>query len=148
MIKLTGFYTLLLLGFLWTNIQCEKCDIAKVVRVNENLDNLTTEIVGELLCTFDTTCTVNVEFSQWSNETLFNVLQSSPETFFQSFKHYNVDKELLLREIAEPTAKIDLKTIYWKIKHTQVSADKETFKTGILNSLAKAAEKGGQRIER
>jgi hypothetical protein len=148
MIKLTGIYTLLILGILRTDFQCEKCDIAKVQRAYENLDNLTTEIVGEFLCTFDNKCKVNVEFSQWSNETLFRVLESSPETFFESLKHYKVDRELIIREIDEPIEDFDLQTIYLKIKQTPVSADIDTFKTRILNSLILATDKGGQKIIR
>jgi hypothetical protein len=148
MIKLTAIYTLFILGILGTDFQCEKCDIEKVRIAYENLDNLTTEIVGEFLCTFDTKCNVNVEFSQWSNETLFRVLESSPDTFFESLKHYKVDREQIIREIAEPIEEFDLQTIYTKIKQTQVPADTDTFKTRILNSLTLAVDKGGQKIVR
>ena len=137
----------MILGILRTDFHCEKCDIEKVQRAYEHLDNLTTEIVGEFLCTFDPKCTVNVEFSQWSNETLFRVLESSPETFFKSLKHSKIDREQIVREIAEPIEDFDLQTIYLKIKQTPVSADIDTFKTRILNSLILAADKGGQRIE-
>ncbi len=147
MIKLTTLYTLLILMIPGSDFHCEKCDMEKVRKVNENLENLTPEIVGEFLCTFDTICHVNVEFSQWSNRTLFKVLKSSPETFFQGLEHFGVDKETIIREIEEPTEEVDLQAIYTAIKQTSVPVDTDTAKKQILNSIILAAEKGGQQIK-
>ena len=54
---------------------CKSCDIEKVKIVNDHLDSLTFQIVKDFLCTFDKSCINNAEYSEWSNETLFLVIE-------------------------------------------------------------------------
>ena len=141
------FSILLLLNFLTAlaDNECKSCDIDKVEIVNDHLDSLTFQIVRDFLCTFDKTCINNVEYSEWSNETLFLVLDKDPLLFFQVVATGQVDEGLLLSEIENPINDIDIQVIYDKIKETTVSAD---LKTKYLNALLTAANNGGQKIRK
>lgn len=125
---------------------CYKCDIEKVKIVNENLDKLTMQMVSRFLCTFDSTCANNSEYSEWSNETLFKVLEKAPGIFFQVVVNGQVDNKILLDQIENPINDvIDIQIIYDKIKETKVQTD---IKTEYLNALITAANKGGQSIKK
>ena len=124
---------------------CKSCDIEKVKIVNDHLDSLTFQIVKDFLCTFDKLCINNAEYSEWSNETLFVVIDKEPSLFFQVIATGQVDNKLLLKEIENPVTEIDIQAIYDKIKRTTVSAD---LKTEYLNALMKAAEKGGEKLKK
>ena len=143
-----GFFTVLtLLTFLaaWTDKNCEKCDLEKVKIVNEHLDSLTFQMVSDFLCTFDKSCFNNAEYSEWSNETLFNVLDKAPGIFFQVVIKGQVDSKILLNQIENPINEIDFQIIYDKIKETKVPTD---IKTEYLNALISAANYRGQKIEK
>jgi len=126
-------------------INCEKCNIEKVKVVNEQIDNLTFQIISEFLCTFDKSCNNNAEYSEWSNETLFKVLRKDPLIFFQVIAKDEVDKKILLEQIENPISDFDIQIIYDKIKETKVRRD---LKKDYLNALIKAAIKGGQKIKK
>ena len=142
-----GFFTVLtLLTFttIFAATPCDKCDIEKVKIVNEHLDSLTFQIVSDFLCTFDSICKNNVEYSEWSNETLFKVLEKSPTIFFQVAAKEQVNSKLLLREIESPIHDFDLQKIYDKIKAT---SEPTNIKAKYLNALIVAAQKDGQKIK-
>jgi len=141
------FTILILLTFLtaFADKNCKKCDLEKVKTVNEHLDSLTFQIVNEFLCTFDNSCINNAEYSEWSNETLFKVLDKAPTIFFQVVAKGQVDKKILLRQIENPINDIDIQIIYNKIKETKVPTD---LKTEYLNALISAANYGGQKIKK
>jgi hypothetical protein len=125
-------------------IPCDKCDIEKVKSVNEHLDSLTFQIVSEFLCTFDSSCNKNVEYSEWSNETLFKVLEKSPTLFFKVVSTAQVDSKLLLKEIESPIHDFDIQKIYDKIKITNAPPH---IKSQYLNALIAAADKDRQKIK-
>ena len=54
--------------------ECEKCDGKKVLAVSQNMDNLNYQMIYDLLCTFDGSCSRNVEYSEFSNDILYKVL--------------------------------------------------------------------------
>jgi|GEM_PF-5448943 len=54
--------------------ECEKCDRQKVLAVSQNMDSLNYQLVYDLLCTFDESCSRNAEYSEFSNEVLYKVL--------------------------------------------------------------------------
>ena len=83
--KMKTLFTLTLLIFItsFSVTACDKCNIDKVKIVNEHLDSLTFQIVSDFLCTFDSSCIKNAEYSEWSNETLFKVLVKAPTIFLK-----------------------------------------------------------------
>jgi len=123
---------------------CEKCDIEKVKTINDNLDNLTFEMLDEFLCTFDKSCENNVEFSEWSNEMLFKVLDKSTELYFKVLTNGKIENaEIILEEIKNPIVEIDYQKIYDNVKRVDTQ---EKLKKEYLRVLKIAAEKGGIKI--
>lgn len=64
-------------------LECPLCSIEAVTAAQQHLDLLSKE---EFLCfigTFDPSCSTNVEYSEFSNEVLFNVLLKHPEYLIQ-----------------------------------------------------------------
>lgn len=124
---------------------CIKCDIQKVKVVNDHIDSLTFQMVKDFLCTFDSSCKNNSEFSEWSNETLFKVLLKAPIVFFQVVENGQAANKLLIQEIENPVHEFDFQKIYNKIKATKVKAG---VKTTYLNAIIKASGKGKQRLKK
>jgi hypothetical protein len=122
---------------------CDKCNIDKVKAVNDHLNSLTFQIVSDFLCTFDSTCINNVEYSEWSNETLFKVLEKSPTIFFKVLARGQVDNKLLLWEIANPIHEFDLQKIYNKVESASAPTD---IKSKYLKALLLLADKNRETI--
>jgi hypothetical protein len=125
---------------------CEKCDIEKVKTVHENIDNLTFKMVEDFLCTFDHSCETNIEFSQWSNEMLYKVLDKEPELTIKVLDQsqlYNF--EILLDEIENPIHDFDYQNIYEKVSEVKTEND---FKQKVLKSIELAADKEGMTIKK
>ncbi|GAB5533751.1 MAG: hypothetical protein Roseis3KO_55280 [Roseivirga sp.] len=53
---------------------CDKCDITVISFTDQHLDSLGYQDIYDLLCTIETTCADNIEFSEYSNEVLHRVL--------------------------------------------------------------------------
>ena len=146
--KMKIFFTVLI-TFVFINLfadnDCKKCDIEKVKIVNEHLDSLTFQMINDFLCTFDSSCMANAEFSEWSNETLFKLLDKSPKLFFQVIVKGQVDNKLILREVGNPILDIDLQKIYNKIKTINEFSD---IKNEYLDAICKAADFNGVKINK
>ena len=125
---------------------CNKCDIEKIRAVNENLTALTSEIISNFLCTLDNSCKTSAEFSEWSNETIFKVLDNAPKVFLQVAAKNGNNISILLTEIQNPIHDtIDFQSIYSKLKQVQ---GRENLKRKFLDALIIAADKSGQKIIR
>ena len=116
------------------------CNIKNLVTVNQHLEDLTTEDIELLLCTFDDTCKNNSEFSAFSNEVLFEVIGKRPDMLIQEIaKKDDLELELILSKLESPIHDgFDLKEIYNKVSAIQ---DHEKIKEQILNSLEIAMNK-------
>ena len=146
--KMKTLFTLTLLIFItsFSVTACDKCNIDKVKIVNEHLDSLTFQIVSDFLCTFDSSCIKNAEYSEWSNETLFKVLVKAPTIFFKVIAKEKMDNKQFLKEIENPVHNLlDLQKTYNSIKITSTPTD---IKTKYLNAVIKAANKSGQTIKK
>lgn len=125
---------------------CEKCDLEKVRIVNQHLDSLTAQMLSEFLCTFDNSCKINVEYSQFSNETLYAALEKAPNLFFQVLTTLQIDNTIILKEIENPINDlISLQSVYDK---TKLATAKTELKSKYLNALILAAEKSGQKLKK
>ena len=144
-------YLLAILTFLTVNAvfatrPCIKCDLEKVRIVNQHLDSLTDQMVGEFLCTFNNSCITNVEYSELSNETLFAVLDKAPTLFFQVLTNGQIDDRFILSEIENPVNDvINLQAVYDRIRFSEANTE---LKTKYLNALLSAAEKRGQALRK
>jgi len=103
-------------------------------------------MLSEFLCTFDNSCKNNAEYSEYSNETLFAVLEKAPNLFFQVMATGQIDNKIILKEIENPISDlINLQNIY---NETKLATAKTELKTIYLNALIIAAEKGGQKLKK
>ena len=136
----------LTLSPLLAQIECEKCDIEKVKTVNENIGDLTFKIVEEFLCTFDDSCGANIEFSQWSNEMFYKLLDIDPNLVFRVLESGQADNmEILLDEIENPIHEFNFENIYAKISNVETTLE---FKEKLMKSIELAADKEGLKIEK
>jgi len=80
------------------------CNIKNLVIVNQHLKNLTTEDIELLLCSFNEKCRDNSEFTAFSNEVLFEVLQRQPDLVIQELavNKNELDLETILSELENP----------------------------------------------
>jgi hypothetical protein len=124
---------------------CKKCDIEKVKTVNDSINNLTLQLVKDFLCTFDKTCDNNAEFSEWSNETLFYVIQKKPQLFLDAISTSKLDIEAILYALENPLYDMDLQGTYDSLKTVD---GKPKTKERYLSAIYKGAQKAGQNLKR
>jgi hypothetical protein len=139
-------FTLLFLTIASIDNPCLKCDIDKVKAVQASIDSLTFKIVKDFLCTFDSTCINDAEYSESSNGTLFTILEYNPTLFFQVISEEKLDNELFLKVIKNPIHDlIDLQKVYNKIKLAKMS---QNLKYNYLEAVEEVASKIKLKIQK
>jgi len=135
------FITLLSLSLPFTDFDPPvKCDLNKVEAVAKNLDELSLEMVDALFETLDSTCTNNVEFIEWSNEVLFDVLAQEPKLFVQALTRTTKAKQLLiLSELEGPVQERDLKQLSARFVQ---EVPESPLRKNVLSALTVANQKG------
>jgi len=116
------------------------CSVKNLAIVQNHLDSLNEEDIQLLLCTFDESCANNVEFAQFSNEMLFEVLQKRPAllTAEISQNKANINLPIILTELESPIHDgFDVREIMNSIS----TLDDSAVKGQILDALGKAADK-------
>lgn len=58
-----------------------KCSVDAVSKVESSKDSISNRIIDEFLISFNASCTNNVEYTQYSNEVLFNLVAKFPTQF-------------------------------------------------------------------
>lgn len=128
------------------SIDCKKCDIDRIRILNANLEQLDYEMVVEFLCTLDPTCRTNAEYSEWSNEMIFLLLESSPGPFLQALQDDRLDVlNEVLDKIKSPVMEFDYQEIYNKVENL---VQQEPVKNKVLKALEIAAGKAGLKIKK
>jgi hypothetical protein len=81
-----------------------KCNIEIVLETNENIENISEDLMLRFLRTFGTECKNNVEFSEFSNETLFKVIQTEPELFCKILENNKnqIEFDEIISELKSP----------------------------------------------
>jgi hypothetical protein len=130
----------------YAQTDCKKCDIEKIKSVNANIDHLTFKMVEDFLCTFDSSCKTNIEFSQWSNEMLYKILNKEPELIILILDQSQIENiEILLDEIENPIHEFNYQDIYEIVSKVKTGKD---FKQQVLESIEVAADKEGIKIQK
>jgi len=132
--KATLLALVLTFGLISTFAQqpCDKCKIEKVSDANAHLDSLTFQIVFDFLCTLDSTCKINVEFTEWSNEILFKILYKNPDLFFKAILTGQLNNKAILKVIRSPLLDYNIQVIYDKVKSLKIQQE---IKIEFLNAL-------------
>ena len=126
--------------------ECSHCNIEVLKRTESSIDSLSNKEVRLFLCSLDSSCVNNVEFSEWSNELLFKVLNKKAETFLMVLEGgENVNTVYILSEIEAPIIEIDIQSIYNKVKNL---SDDYLNRNYVLNALIIAGGKQGLIIKK
>jgi hypothetical protein len=100
-----------------------KCNISIVLEAFQNKEHVSDELMLKFLKTFGKDCKNNVEFSQFSNETLYNVIQKNPEVFVKILENNleQIDFDEIIFNLKNPLHDlIDLDLTINRITETQV----------------------------
>ncbi|MBK6266383.1 hypothetical protein JKA74_15165 [Marivirga sp. S37H4] len=79
-----------------------RCDISVILQTSESIENLTNEDIYKFLFTFSEDCKNNIEFGEFSNEVLFEVLLRYPLEISNNLKKDSIYQDIILNEIANP----------------------------------------------
>ncbi|MFY8189116.1 MAG: hypothetical protein ACOVLC_14330 [Flavobacterium sp.] len=128
------FLILLSIQSLFSKNACEKCNIEKVRIVHENINQLNVEMISDFLCTFDLKCKNNIEFTEFSNEIFFLVLEKSSNMVLNQIISLNLDSTLFLNVLQNPVHDlIDIQKVQDAIKSVENKSKlKEDFLTALL----------------
>jgi hypothetical protein len=112
-----------------------KCNYNCWPDLKDSINGLSVRQIFRFLTTISVNCKNNVEFSEFSNERLFKIMELNPDNFLKAIERYNENLEFgeILEQIKSPINDgIDLNGIYAKIQKSKVDSE---FKDKILNAI-------------
>lgn len=118
-----------------------KCNVKVVLEMNESINSASDKLVLRFLKTFGEECKNNVEYSEFSNETLYKLIQNQPKLFCEVLEEHRNEIELneILEELENPLHDlIDLDKTKEGIKDSKLNQD---LKTKLIEAINKAIEK-------
>ena len=124
-----------------------KCNIEIVLETNENIENISEDLMLRFLKIFGPECKNNVEFSEFSNETLFKVIQTEPELFCSVIENNKdqVDIGIIISELKSPLHDlIDLELTIDKIASVKT---KSSLKNKLILAINSANWDESKKIE-
>jgi len=116
------------------------CDIQIVVYVHKNIKTVTSLDIQKLLASLNKKCKDNAEFSEFSNEVLFELMVERTEDVLKIIDNtkHKLDREYLYNNLADPVKDFDLQGIMNKVKVVNCS---DAIKKRVIDSLKIAASK-------
>lgn len=118
-----------------------KCNISVVTETFQNIDHVSEDSMLRFLKTFGKDCKNNVEYSEFSNEVLFKLLQSHPEQFCIVLENHkdSIDFSYVIQEIENPL--LDLVDLEETKEKIEKSLNDMELKVKLLKALDIAIEK-------
>lgn len=112
----------------------KKCDGSVLSLVSGKIGKLNQKEITDFLMTFGEECRNNVEYTEWSNELLFDVLDKQTELALTTIQKEKtkIDLEEILDVISSPLLDEDIDKLIEKVNMTKVDA---RLKQTILNKL-------------
>ncbi|MDX5349070.1 MAG: hypothetical protein LPK19_17710, partial [Hymenobacteraceae bacterium] len=96
------------------------------MEVNKQLDSLDYLSVMNFICTLDNSCRDSAEFSEWSNELIFKLIEEDINVLNGVLHELGYRYVLLVaRELENPLLDYDLVKIYEVIKRSEGRAPKD-----------------------
>ena len=117
--------------------EVKKCDSIILKTTSDSLDQLSPTLVLNFLSTFNQSCVNNAEFSEWSNELLFTLLNQNTEMVLLVIqeKGKDIDKKSILKEMESQTLdKVDIPKLIEKVKKVKLSKE---LKDEVISRLNK-----------
>jgi hypothetical protein len=116
--------------------ELKRCDITILKHTEDQINELCSSDIYEFLFTFSKDCSRNIEFSEYSNDLLFKVIEKYPEQVMACLSQKNdLDLAFIIDELSGPLNNVNLKKTYQNIQ--QVKGD-EIIKERVLKALIKA----------
>jgi hypothetical protein len=134
---LTFVFCLFFFNSIAQSNRISKCDISIVLETSDGMDNLSEDLVLRFLQTFGKECKNNAEFSEFSNDILFKVIQQNAEMFCNTLE--SNEKQIELNEIIENLKNpindsIDLELSINNIANTKVKPETKSKLIIAINS--------------
>lgn len=104
--------------------EIEKCDRAILLSTSNKIGQLTYKEITNFLLTFGKECKDNVEYSEWSNEILFSLLDKQTELTLKTIKkeENKIEKDEILNNLSEPVHdKGDIKELIAKVDKVKLN---------------------------
>lgn len=121
------------------DIECSQCDIEIVLKLDEQIDSVSYNLLYQFLCTFDHSCLNNLEYSQFSNEILYETLKKHPGAIIEIIsKHPELNREYIYKEISSPLLDYDYNSIIKSLKSLDLNSNDEEVKIQVIKSLEDA----------
>jgi hypothetical protein len=116
--------------------------MTKFLDLSKNVGGVNQQEMVDFLLTFAEECQTNVEYSEWSNELLFELLEKQTELVVKTIAHQTKRIELaaILRNLEEPLHdRFNIKAIISKVEKIKFDPD---VKKEIIDRLKVADSKG------
>jgi hypothetical protein len=130
---------LMVLGIITSSAQdVKKCDIVFLGLIDRNIENLKKEEIEDFLLTFHASCSINVEYSEFSNELLFKILDKYTLTILtileSTGKKFKTD--IILNELSSPVNdSFNIEELISKVDNTEINKE---FKEQVIAKLNEA----------
>jgi len=86
------------------NVDSFRCNIDIVLQLSKTIEDPDEGDILNFLYTFDETCNSNVEYREFSNEVLFQVIQKHSYQVLDLLSNKNVKTYLILQELKSPVS--------------------------------------------
>ena len=133
--------TILTLTTLAVQGQVKKCDGTILLSTSEKIGKLSGKEIADFLLTFGQVCRDNAEYSEWSNELLFKLLDKQTELTVKTIEKEEKRLEMatILNDLSEPIGDAsDIKILIAKIERVDIN---DRLKREIIRNLKTADEK-------
>lgn len=119
----------------------EKCDGSVLLFTSQRVGVLKQKEIRNFLLTFDSECRNNVEYSQWSNELLFLLLDKQTDLTLKTIMKYEriIEMEEILDKLSNPITDLNnLPQLADKVMKASITPQ---LKSRIVNRLELAIQK-------
>jgi hypothetical protein len=114
----------------------QHCSSEVCLYVTLNFDKLTRDDLSLFLQSFHPSCISNAEFTEWSNELLFRILNAYPETIIELLESEELERKNIISTLESPiNDAIPVQPLIDKIKRLQIST---TTSKDVINALETA----------
>ena len=106
--------------------QVAKCDMTNCLETSKKVGHLRQQEMIDFLLTFGEECRDNVEYSEWSNEILLELLEKQTELTVKTItlQSKRLDIMAILKNLEEPLHdRFDLPAIIAKVQKIKVNSD-------------------------
>jgi hypothetical protein len=121
--------------------QIRKCDVTRLRYTSEKIGKLTAAEITDFLLTFGQECRNNAEYSEWSNELLFKVLDQQTELVLKTIEkeESGIEFAIILDDLSNPIMDgVNLKNLVARIEKIDFNP---RLKQEIIKSLNTADAK-------